>query len=56
MDSVFLGDLKVWRVRTADGALLRVSAVNSGNGSDDVKRGEHVRLAFAESDVRILPR
>ena len=56
MDSVYLGDVKVWRVSTDDGGLLRVSAVNSGNGTDDIQRGERVHLAFAESDIRILPR
>lgn len=56
LDSVYLGDVKVWRVKTSDGTLVRVSAVNAGNGAEDVQRGERVHLSFSENDIRVLPR
>jgi len=56
VDSAYLGDTQVWRIKADGGALVRVSASNSGAGTETFERGHRVHLGFDRSAMQVLTR
>ena len=57
VDSAYLGDTQVWRVKADGGGLVRVSASNSGGaGAETFERGHRVQLGFDRSAMQALTR
>jgi putrescine transport system ATP-binding protein len=56
VDIGYLGDLSIYKVRIADGSVLKAAIVNSGAGGERLSRNDPVRLTFPPEAAIALTR
>jgi putrescine transport system ATP-binding protein len=56
VDIGYLGDLSIYKIRIADGSILKAATVNSGTASERLSRNEPVQLTFPPQAAIALTR